>query len=140
MKKFVFVALICLCFGLNVFAQAKIKVLKYEVPRGSQAVFAVGLEGEFVVNVKIDKNGNVISANSGNIRPLLKQVLEEAANKWLFSPDKDSEERETRIFFEYKTKANSSKKYIGNSPKITTRFKKPLRLVITAEIYRRSVY
>lgn len=142
MKKFVLIALICLCFGLNVFAQAKIKVLKYEAPRGSKAVYALGLKGEFIVTVKIDKDGKVISADSGDIRPLLlKQVLEESASKWLFSPDKDSKEREAKIFFEYRTKFDNSKKNSDKSPTITSKFKKPMRFVITGEVHRRtSVY
>ncbi len=141
MKKFVFIALICLCLGLNVFAQAKIKVLKYEAPSGSQAVFAVGLKGKFPVTVKIDKEGKVISADSGNIRPLLKEVLEKAAKKWIFSPDKYLKEREAKIIFEYRTKFENSKKNSDNPPTITSKFKKPMRFVITGEFHRRtSVY
>ena len=142
MKKFVFIALICLCFSLNVFAQAKIKVLKYETPKGSEAVYALGLKGEFVVNVKIDKDGKVISADSGSIRPLLlKQVLEESASRWLFSPDKDSKVREAKIIFEYRTKFDNSKNNSDNPPTITSKFKKPMRFIITGEVHRRtSVY
>ncbi|HEY0048023.1 MAG TPA: hypothetical protein VGB68_01970, partial [Pyrinomonadaceae bacterium] len=110
--------------------------------RGSEAIYAVGLKGEFVVTVKIGGDGKVISADSGNIRPLLlKQVLEESAGKWLFSADKDSKVREAKIIFEYRTKFENSKKNSDNPPTITSKFKKPMRFIITGEFHRRtSVY
>ncbi len=101
MKKIVFIALICLCFGLNVFAQAKIKVLKYEQPKYYPPASALGIKGEFIVAVKINKGGKVISSNYEKGHPLLKKTLEEAASEWLFSADKNSEEREVKIIFEY---------------------------------------
>ena len=63
MKKFVFIALICLCFSLNDFAQTKIKVLKYEQPKYYPPATALGIKGEFIVAVKINKDGKVISSN-----------------------------------------------------------------------------
>jgi Gram-negative bacterial TonB protein C-terminal len=141
MKKFVFIALICLCFGLNVFAQAKIKVLKYEVPKYSPAAAAVGIKGEFIVVVKINKDGKVISTNVEKVHPLLKRVVEESASKWLFSNGKNSEERQINIIFEYLIKVNNSKKNTDKPSDEKAKFKKPFRLIITRTNYpRASVY
>ena len=112
MKKFVSIALICFCFGLNVFAQAKIKVLKYEVPRKSPAAAAIGLKGEFFVDVKINKDGKVISSDVEKVHPILRKLIEEAASKWLFSADKSFEERIVKIIFEYRIKSNNNRKII----------------------------
>jgi hypothetical protein len=137
MKKFVFIALICLCFGLNVFAQAKIKVLKYEVPRNSPAAAAVGLKGEFFVDVKIGKDGKVISADVENVHPLLRNALKESATKWLFSSDKTLEERTINLVFEYRIKNNNSRKNNYKDSKIKVSFKKPFRLIILSTVYPR---
>ncbi len=59
MKAFVSVALLCICFVLNVSAQAKIKVLKYELPKYAPAALAAGKKDEVIVSVEIDKNGKV---------------------------------------------------------------------------------
>ncbi len=135
MRKFVFVALICFCFGLNVFAQAKIKVLKYEVPKYSPAAAAIGVKGEFIATVKINNEGKVISANFEKIHPLLKKQLTEAANKWIFSANKNSEEREVEIAFEYRIKSDNSKKNYDKPSKEKVSFKKPYCLIITRTVY-----
>lgn len=137
MKKFVLVTLICLCFSLNVFAQAKIKVLKYQAPKESPAAAAVGVKGQFIVSVKINKEGKVVSANLEKVHPLLRKVLEEAVNKWLFSADKNLEEREVKIVFEYRTKNNNSRKNNYKDSKIKVSFQKPYRLIISSTVYPR---
>jgi len=137
MKKFVFIALICLCFGLNVFAQAKIKVLKYEAPNTSPAAAAVGLKGEFFVEVKINKDGKVISADVEKVHPLLRNSLKESATKWIFNADKNLEERTVKIIFEYRIKNNNSRKNNYKYPKIKVNFEKPYRLIISSTVYPR---
>lgn len=137
MKKFVSIALICFCFGLNVFAQAKIKVLKYEVPKKSPAAAAIGLKGEFFVNVKINKEGKVISADVEKVHPILRKPIEEAANKWIFSADENSEERTVKIVFEYRIKNNKDRKNNYKDSKIKVNFKKPYRLIISSTVYPR---
>lgn len=137
MKKFVFVTLICLCFGLNVFAQTKIKVLRYEVPDKSPAAVAIGLKGEFFVDVKINKDGKVISTDAGKVHPILRKPIEEAASKWLFSADKILEERTVKIVFEYRIKNNNSRKNNYKDSKIKVSFKKPYRLTISSTVYPR---
>jgi len=135
MQKVVFIALICLCFGLNVFAQAKIKVLKYEVPKYSPVAAAVGAKGEFIVAVKINKDGKVVLANAEKVHPLLRKQVEAATNKWLFNTDKNLEERETKIIFEYLIKVDKSKKNTDRPTDEKAKFKKPFRLIITRTNY-----
>lgn len=137
MKKFVFVALFCFCFALNVFAQTKIKVLKYEIPRKSPVAAAIGLKGEFFVDVKINKDGKVISTDVEKVHPILRKPIEEAASKWLFSVDKNLEERTVKIIFEYRIKNNNNRKNNYKDSKIKISFKKPYRLIITSTVYPR---
>lgn len=137
MKKFVFIALICFCFGLNVFAQEKIKVLKYDVPKKSPAAAAVGLKGEFFVNVKINKDGKVISADAEKVHPLLRTALKESATRWLFNADKNLEERSAKIIFEYRIKNNNDRKNNYKDSKIKVSFEKPYRLIISSTVYPR---
>jgi len=137
MKKFVFIALICLCFGLNVFAQAKTKVLKYEVPRYSPAAEAIALKGEFIVEVKINKNGRVFSANVEKVHPILRKLLEEASYKWIFPADEKLNEREEKIIFEYRVINNTSRKNNYKRTKIKISFRKPNRLIISSTVYPR---
>lgn len=135
MKKFVLIALICLCFGLNVFAQAKIKVLKYEQPKYYPPATALGIKGEFIVGVKIDKDGKVNSTNVEKVHPLLKRVVEAAVSKWLFSTDKNLKERGVKIVFEYLIKVNKSKKNTDKPTDEKAKFKKPFHLIITRTNY-----
>jgi len=109
--------------------------MKYEAPKKSPAAVAVGVKGEFVVAVKINKDGKVISANLEKVHPLLRRVLEEAVDKWLFSTDKNLEEREVKITFEYRIKSNNFKRNTDKPPKEDSHFKKPFRLVVTRIFY-----
>ena len=133
--KFIYIALISVCFGLNVFAQAKIKVLKYKAPKFSPATATVGVQGEFSVIAQINKDGKVISVKSDRTHPLLIRILEEAASKWKFSADKNSEKREVKIFFEYVVKVDDSVKNVDKTPTEKSRFEKPFRIIITRTVY-----
>ena len=135
MKKFVFGALICLCFGLNVFAQKEIKVLKYKAPKYTPAAAAIGAKGEFTVIAKINRFGKVISAKSEKVHPLLIRTLEEAAQKWVFSANKHSEVREVKLVFEYIVKSDDSIKNVDKTPTEKSLFEKPFRIIITRTVY-----
>ncbi len=137
MKKFVFAALICLYFGLNVFAQAKIKVLKYEVPKYPAVAQATLISSEVVVLVKIDKEGKVISSNAESGHKFLKAAAEQSATKWLFSKDENLTEREVKITFAFRIKSNRSAKNNYKDTKIKARLVKPYCLEISATVYLR---
>jgi len=137
MKKFVFITLVCLCFIFNVFGQAKIKVLKYEVPKFPAVAQATLTPSEVDVLVKINKDGKVISSKADNGHPFFRKIAEETATKWLFSDDKNLQEREIKITFAFKIKNNNSGKNNYKPTKIVTKFKKPYRLEILALIYPR---
>ncbi|HRH43378.1 MAG TPA: hypothetical protein PKY82_17220 [Pyrinomonadaceae bacterium] len=137
MKKIIFIALICICFGLNIFAQTKVKVLKYEVPTFPAVAQATMTSSEVVVTVKIDKEGNVISSKSESGHPFFRKVSEETATKWIFSKDDNLQEREITVTFAFVAKADNSSKNNYRQTKIKNRFKKPYRLEILATIYPR---
>jgi len=139
MKKFVFIALICLCFGLNVFAQGKIKVLKYEIPNPKYPAVAQATltSSEVGVLVKIDKDGKVISSKAESGHPFFRTLSEETSKKWFFSKSDKSDERELKITFAFSIKNNNSRKNNYKETKIKIRFKKPNRLEISATVYPR---
>lgn len=64
------------------------KALKLATPNYPPAARAVKASGLVTVQVIVDEEGNVISANSLSGHPLLKQAAEEAAKKSQFSPTK----------------------------------------------------
>ena len=135
MKKIVFVTLIYFGFSLGVFAQTKIKVLHYEVPQNFAAATAIGVRGDFFVDVKVNKDGKVISTSVESVHPFLKNSLREAVVKWHFSTEKKIEEREAKIIFEFRIKNDDSRKNWGKLSKVKVKFRKPFRLIITRTIY-----
>lgn len=139
MKKFVFISLICFCFGLNAFAQSKVKVSKYEIPNPKYPAVAQATltSSEVVVSVKINKDGKVISSKAESGHPIFRKLAEETATKWLFSKNDELDERELKITFAFSIKNNNSRKNNYEDTKINIRFKKPYRLEISAIIYPR---
>ncbi|MGI9035723.1 MAG: energy transducer TonB [Pyrinomonadaceae bacterium] len=96
-------------------------VIKYVAPIYPPAAKAVHATGEVVVEVKIDKDGKVISAEAVSGHPLLKQAGIQAAKLWLFSADENSTEREGQIVFAFVPLGNLND---------AANFKKPSRLEI----------
>jgi TonB family protein len=91
--------LFVLC-SISTFAQTdKPKVIKYFAPKYPPAAQAVRATGTVIVNVKIDKDGKVISAVAENGHPLLRKACENAAKQWFFSADVNNEERDVKISF-----------------------------------------
>jgi TonB family protein len=123
MKKFLFASvLLIFCFGVAVFPQEKQpKVIKYFASAYPPAAKAVKATGEVVVAVKITKDGKVTLAKAESGHPLLRQVSENAAMKWIFSIDKNVEERTVKITFAFKIEDEKDKR-----DKI--KFTKPYRL------------
>jgi TonB family protein len=137
MKKFVCAAFICICFSFAVFAQANIKVLKYEVPKYPALAQATMTSSEVVVLVKINKEGKVISSKAESGHLMFQKISEETATKWLFSKNDNLNEREIQITFAFNIKNNNSSKNNFKETKLKTRFKKPYRLEISAIMYPR---
>jgi len=73
-----------------------IKLAKPPYPAAARAVRAVG---EVVVEVKIDKEGKVISAKAVSGHPLLRTVSVQAANQSLFEESKDDEQRAVKLTY-----------------------------------------
>jgi TonB family protein len=77
-----------------------IEVLKYVAPKYPPAAKAVRASGEVIVNVKIDKDGKVVSAKVLSGHPLLQAISAKFAQMWLFSSD-NLAERECQIVFAF---------------------------------------
>lgn len=99
------------------------EVTKYFAPKFPPAARAVRTAGEVVITVKIDKEGNVISAIVESGHPLLRAESLVAAKQWLFSADETTEEREGKIIFAF----------IQPGKKVENIFTKPNRLEIYAQ-------
>jgi TonB family protein len=129
MKKFyliLFVVILFPAFSIAAFAQTeKPKVVKYFAPKYPAAAQAVRATGTVIVNVKIDKDGKVISAVAESGHPLLRKACENAAKEWIFSTDSRPEEQEVKITFLLR---------IGNkNKKDKVKFKKPYTLELLNE-------
>lgn len=103
MKKFhsvLFVVILYILCSVTTFAQAENpKVSKYFAPKYPVTAQAVRAAGTVIVNVKIDKEGKVISAVAESGHPLLRKVSEIAAKQWFFSTASNTKEREVKISF-----------------------------------------
>jgi Gram-negative bacterial TonB protein C-terminal len=104
----------------------QIEVLKYETPKYPPAARAVGATGEVVINVKIDKDGKVITSKAESGHPLLRLTAENSANLWLFSQD-ELAERECKIVIAF---------VLSDKDKTFSKFSKPNRLEVYSEIPR----
>ena len=62
------------------------KALSLPAPPYPAAAKAVGAKGSVSVQVLIDENGNVVSANAASGHPLLRQAAEGAARRAKFRP------------------------------------------------------
>jgi TonB family protein len=101
----------------------QIDVVKFETPKYPPAARAVRASGEVVINVKIDKEGKVISSKAESGHPLLRTAAENSAKLWLFSAD-ELVERECQIVIAFIPLHKDSK------------FSKPNRLEVYSEIAR----
>ena len=108
-------------FSFSVFAQNDApKVIKYVAPKYPAAAQAVRASGTVDVNVKIDQEGKVVSAEAISGHPLLRKACEMAAKEWIFSSDPNINEREAKIIFILR---------IGNkNKKDKVKFRKPYTL------------
>jgi TonB family protein len=122
------ISLFVLC-SVETFAQTdKPKVLKYFAPNYPAAAQAVNASGTVDVNVKIDKDGKVISAEATSGHPLLRKACEVAAKEWIFSKDSTLETREVKITFLLR---------LGNkNKKDKVKFKKPNTLELIGVMVR----
>lgn len=130
---------VVMCFlWLPVCAQEnKLRVVKYESLGYPPAAQATGTKGEVIVKVKINKQGKVVSAKVVSGHPLLRAISVKAAKEWVFIAVTDDNERETALTFAYFIKVNDDRKNNFKDTKIKIRFKKPLRLEITATMFPR---
>jgi TonB family protein len=92
-----FVAIICL-FGCVALAQNKTQnspvVISAVAPIYSPSMRAINLEGDFRVDVKIDRSGKVVSSECvKGTHQLVRKVIEEASDRWQFAPDENAEKK-----------------------------------------------
>lgn len=120
-----FAVILFIICSVSIFAQTdKPKVIKYFAPKYPPAAQAVRATGAVIVNVRIDKDGNVISAVAESGHPLLRKACENAAKGWMFSTISINEEREIKIAFLLGLSSKSKKDKV--------KFKKPYTLEIVA--------
>jgi TonB family protein len=113
------------------------KVIRYEAPRYPPAAEATGTNSEIVVSVKINKEGRVTDAKAESGHIFFRTVSENAAKKWIFSPDADIVERQVKIIFSYSIKFNNERNNNFKATKTKVRLRKPNRLEITATSFPR---
>lgn len=75
------------------------------------SALAVGLQGDFFVDVEIDRNGKVISSTAvKGTHTLMRKTIETAAERWQFAPDETIERRRlVRLAFSFRWLPKASK-------------------------------
>jgi TonB family protein len=64
---------------------------------------AANLNGDFYVDVEIDRNGKVTSTDASSAPKILRPVMEEAARRWQFAPDPTNQKkRKVQITFTFR--------------------------------------
>jgi TonB family protein len=104
------------------------KILKSLEPKYPPAALAVRAVGEVTVNVKIDKEGKVISAKVTTGHPLLRKASEQSATQFLFEPSENESERElnlTFVFIPFEEQKENVKRF-SNPYRIEVIGKKPI--------------
>lgn len=96
------------------FAQTKTQnppaVVSAVAPVYAAMIRAVNLEGDFFVDVEIDRNGKVVSSKAVyEKRIFMRKILEEAADRWQFASDQVAEEkRRARLTFTFRATPKAS--------------------------------
>ncbi len=96
------------------------------IPIYPAAAKAVGITGEVVVSVKIDKEGKVVSATAEISHPLLRQASEKAALNSMFESVENIESREAKLTYVFlrplEEIGDKNKKRFSNQYRIETFF------------------
>ncbi len=92
-----FAATICL-LGYVVSAQTKTQtspaVISAVAPIFPAIVRPLRLEGDFRVDIEVDRSGKVVSSKAvQGTHKFMRNVVEEAAERWQFAPDENAEKR-----------------------------------------------
>ncbi len=111
-----FAATICL-LGYTVLAQTKTQispvVISAVAPVYPPAARAIGLQGDFLIDVEIDRTGKVVSAemSKDSKEPkFMREIFKEAATRWQFAPDENAnKKRRVQIMFTLRKVPNASR-------------------------------
>ncbi len=70
----------------------------------------LNLQGDFYVDVEIDRDGKVVSSKAvDEKRSFMRKLLEVAADRWQFEPDENAEKRRTAAYVYVSLKSESIK-------------------------------
>jgi TonB family protein len=107
-----FVAIICL-LGYVVLAQTKTQnppVVSASAPFYPPVALALNLQGDFLVDVEVDRSGKVASSKAvEGTHKLMRKVIEQTADRWQFAPDENAEKKrrvQLTFTFRYMPKAS----------------------------------
>jgi hypothetical protein len=112
LTSFVVAAMCLLCYVA--FAQTKTQnppaVVRAVAPVYAAILRAINLQGDFYVDVEINRDGKVVSSKAvDEKRPFMRKILEEAADRWQFAPDQTAEgKRRVRLTFTFRTDTKAS--------------------------------
>ena len=101
------------------------KIINFVKPIYPQAARAVRAMGEVLVEVKIDKEGNVTSAKAVSGHPLLRAASEQAALKSTFETSENNAERSTRLIYSFY--------FSSQTKKSVKRYSAPCRMEVVGE-------
>lgn len=115
------------------------KVLKYEKPRSLGAAIVTGTQGDVVLDLVIEADGKVVSAEPRSGHAILIGLSKTAAQSWLFSKA-FKPERKAVIHFVYRISYNNDLKNNFRDPTIKYHFRRPNTLNIDITAYPRELH
>ena len=78
-------------------------VVSAVAPPYPMSIRTSGRSGDFYVDVDIDRNGKVTSADAASAPELIRNVIVEAARRWQFTPDPNGQQRrKVRLTFTFR--------------------------------------
>jgi hypothetical protein len=134
MKKFLtFVFLLVSILVVNAQEQSSIKeqpkVIKAIAPKYPPAAVAVKAESQVIIDVKVNQNGEVVSADVKSGHPLLRKISENAAKKWLFEPFTNSKSNQkATLIFSFRFSKDKKDEAV-------TVFKQPFEMEVVSDWY-----
>jgi len=98
-------------------------------------VFGKSRDERVVIEVKIDKAGEVISAKTGEFTRYTDDSFEATAKRWRFDPSQESEERSARITFLFRTLPKGTPEN-----ELTPIFTYPFQIEVRHEVFEPLIY
>jgi TonB family protein len=103
-----FLCVNCACFGQSLDTLASL-----DLPHYPRIARSARIEGKVAIEIEVNVEGKIISANAIEGHPLLKEYALRNVNTWRFEPVKDGKQYDVKItvIYEFKMSGDPSKPF-----------------------------